>query len=478
MKRALILSCLSTFVVACDWGAFDDLEKQAPVVSFPRPEKYARAGFGNVVAAFTATNEMATTESFLLASAGQGSSVTQYRVWDSASRNVIAGTVTSTTRTVCGDVKRCDASTGAAAVGIDAWRDGRVCNVVSAPVTGTLRIDCGQSAEAETITGFGTEAFGAALAPLPGGTSAGVLLIGAPDGDAQDGKVYRLPNGSSPVPLDFGAARPSRGRLGTNLASGRLMDGTPIFAVATNESATKRVIVATFTGDAMTVRACIDSTRNGYGGALAFGDVMGNGELDLLIGSGAGASERLEGAHVFDGATTGGGWLAMNELGCNGVGSPPPSATVGCRDTLALLDGGVMGGDGGLPLGLPAAQCEGAGFGDAIAVGDVDGDGKGDVVVGAPLATVDGKARAGAVWVFRGSTATVDPFTSAPFDVLTSSAPSAGDELGREVAAVRTEGRDEIAAGAPGADTVYLFLCTALEFSGVARNRCLPTTMP
>lgn len=42
-------------------------------------------------------------------------------------------------------------------------------------------------------------------------------------------------------------------------------------------------------------------------------------------------------------------------------------------------------------------------FGASVAVADLDADGFADLVVGAPGATVDGRRRAGAVFVYRGS---------------------------------------------------------------------------
>jgi hypothetical protein len=109
----------------------------------------------------------------------------------------------------------------------------------------------------------------------------------------------------------------------------------------------------------------------GFGGALAIGDVTGDGVLDLAVGDTGlyffRGEARLEdpakeGVHVFAGPS----WELRQDLGrrpFNGFYSDL--------------------------------------FGAAVAVGDVDGDGIGDLVIGAPFRS-DAPGDSGAVVVFRG----------------------------------------------------------------------------
>ena len=127
----------------------------------------------------------------------------------------------------------------------------------------------------------------------------------------------------------------------------------------------------------------------------------------------------------------------------------------------------IFGSPGG---GVPAAadvaaapgfRIDGAAAGDAAgtavaAVGDVDGDGLGDVLVGAPGADAAGRADAGAVFLVRGRTdhAAVDLAVAGAATAVVAGA-AAGDRLGTALARLpdsNGDGRDDFVAGAPGAD--------------------------
>jgi len=119
--------------------------------------------------------------------------------------------------------------------------------------------------------------------------------------------------------------------------------------------------------------------------------------------------------------------------------------------------------------------CAGSGFGAALAMGDLDGDGSDELLVGAPMATVGESAGAGAVFVFR-----LDGDAFVLVDVLTDSDPEEGAGLGKALATVGTNLdaatlRDEVVAGAPGIGAVFLFLCSALaNDTPAAGSRCIP----
>jgi hypothetical protein len=93
------------------------------------------------------------------------------------------------------------------------------------------------------------------------------------------------------------------------------------------------------------------------------------------------------------------------------------------------------------------------GFGSALALGDFDGDGFGDLAVGIPEREVEGFADAGAVGVVYGGVFGLDPDRTQLFTQATKGIkddPEGGDEFGCGVAAgdFNGDGRDDLAIGA------------------------------
>ena len=158
---------------------------------------------------------------------------------------------------------------------------------------------------------------------------------------------------------------------------------------------------------------------------------------------------------------------------------------------VAMTVGADMGEPGGpaapVDRRLRLAACpttptvEGPVFGAAMDVGDLDGDGCDELVVGARGADVDGVGGAGAIWVFRGAAALTD--LTDDVVVLRHPRPNTGDGLGWSLAlapSVPVPGvapRFEVAAGAPGRDAAYVFLCSGLDGDDPATTsgeRCQP----
>lgn len=100
-----------------------------------------------------------------------------------------------------------------------------------------------------------------------------------------------------------------------------------------------------------------------FGAAVAVGELDGDGLLDLLVGAPTGAT--------------------------NGV------AAGRAHPVLGGLDPGVH------PLGdvVFAGGALGDNYGRAVAIGDLDADGRADLAIGAPASDVDGKSFSGGVWI-------------------------------------------------------------------------------
>ena len=131
----------------------------------------------------------------------------------------------------------------------------------------------------------------------------------------------------------------------------------------------------------------------------------------------------------------------------------PVSSSVAC--SFASLPEGALLGSFGCGSTRGVEGCSGSEFGAALAVGDLDGDGDGEVIVGAPRMTVRGEPGAGALLIFdvEGD----DPHSFA--EVLFASSLEQNDRLGAALATPRLATRDILAAGAPGGAKTFLFYC-------------------
>lgn len=240
-----------------------------------------------------------------------------------------------------------------------------------------------------------------------------------------------------------------------------------------------------------------------FGGALAAGDITGDGRDDLAIGlpgeavgtlAGAGGVVVLKGSTTGIVTSTGGLWIDQNTTGVPGsaetddrfgysvtigkintdkyadlvVGSPYENDVAGATSSGMLHQ--FWGSASGVSLAkvttITGAAVKAAAkttgeyvflLGLSTAIGDLNKDGYGDIVVGAPVTEVNWLASAGAVVTIPGRSAGL---SATGVKVITQSTANVsggaetGDNFGYKVAVgdVTGDGYADVVAGIPGED--------------------------
>jgi hypothetical protein len=208
------------------------------------------------------------------------------------------------------------------------------------------------------------------------GSAGGVsVLMGKGDGTFQSPVTYGLPKGAgSVVIVDING------------------DGHPDLVVATgcngSNCGTATVSVLLGNGDG-TFRAPVSSsTGEGYVGSLAVGDLNGDGLLDVAVvssevvsvmqGNGDGT---FQAPTIYPTGGAGATWVAMADL--NGDGHLDLVLANGCESGTSCQYGsaGVLLGNGDGTFKAPVSYLSGGAEAQSVAVQDVNGDSKPDIIL-------------------------------------------------------------------------------------------------
>jgi hypothetical protein len=441
--RGALLLLLGSSACACSWSRFDDVTKDSPIVLLEKPGSM-KQGFGISVA--TAKHDQ---EVEVLVGGGVGvSGAALYAIGDGES----PGTTSIDTGYCSGSALPCYLASSLAGFGTATGPDHEhtLCFGVGAgSVSGNGIIARCQDASEYTLT-----------IPNRAETVLNSALIDVQPDDfplATDRTDHPSLLASSPTArvawfypaqsLEFSQLEVPKDlpidddTFGKSLAVLSVGDGR-VYAVGVSNK--NEVLLWKSDGSkSSSYIGCLGGTP-GFGRALAAGKVNRDDDADLVV------SDNVN-VHVIDGR-------ALFDL--------PETTSSDC--SFASLPAGALLDSFGCGSNKSLSGCDGSEFGAALAVGDLDGDGDGEVIVGAPSMTVRDLSQAGALLVYDAETPTDSTLADAKF----LSSAEQGDQLGRSIATPSIKGRDIIVAGAPGNGKAGLFYCSALTAAGKAGSRC------
>ncbi len=349
------------------------------------------------------------------------------------------------------------------------------------------------------------------------------LLIGAPGDDlraSNAGTVYVFggPLSPSPVPLIPSQARTElfssriNDRFGAALCL-RDLDRDGVLDLMVGVPGRTPGAVHVFKGGAAGLGPQANLVifgefgNEGFATSLAAGDLDGDGWPEFVVGAptafgpnsgtpwkpgevrifrgGPGAFAALDPQPwvVLHGAEDGEGFgtsIAVRDLTGDGideliVGAPASTRSGTASGAVYVFLGSptLASGSAFLAKAVFDAEDAGARLGTALATGDVDGDGRVDLLIGAPNQSGSGRA-----YLFRGGAALADRLAATADVVLMAEVGSTG-EFGNQVALVDVDGngRDDMVVTAPGLDNfgtdlgrVYVFGAANLGASLPAEN--------
>lgn len=455
----LVLALLGVSCTSLDFFGYAD---DAPLLVVDRPDGYESSAFGARVVA-TGSNDI----DLMATSGGAGTQVVFYTL---ASQGAISD-LASPDSFYPEKLKEVAASgAGGALAALPSWQsfDSEAglkllsgCLAVGEPSGSppSVRVVCraeDRQADRLSVPAISTEAkppeagFGlhvAAIRPALGGA----FLLAA-GGDAWVA-VYSSGRSGDSTSAAYLAPGAASSRKMTRLAAGRaslalpwLEQDSPRFYVAAASTARDgsddRVQLFVENGTVLEPLACVARPGEpGFGGVMVAGDLDADGDDELVI-SASRVDGRVERVYVY------------NVAALAAAGREDPSA---CLEDLAPVAILAAPGD------FESTSCsEGCGFGAALAIGDLATDDVGaELVVGAPFAKSHGVAKAGAVYLWRGSQLATG-VAAAPAAKVVDSASESRDALGSSVAVAPIAGRNELLIGVPGAGNVLIAFCTNL----------------
>lgn len=446
VRRKSWLASIGLLMLGCSWSRFDDVSKSAPVVALKKPGKLEH-GFG------VGLSTIALEDSVRVLSMGSPPR-SQGAVFE-LGRGERPGVDSNDTGHCDPDLDRCFSISTPVGLARASARGVRehcfITGVGSADDQPGLVGRCGDDVNYELPVPDSVFPYviGPALVGEP--PDEGIFL--STDRAEAPAVVAGVPSRQVAFyyePLDDGAV--ARGRVprdlpfpgdhldesyGTTMASIRIPGGR-VFAVGAPEEQHVWLFRWREGDEQASFIGCL-------GGTAGFGRTLGGGrvwppadgddetdEFDELIVSDATKVTVFNGADLAQLPTT-------DQAACSLASLPPGGlvASFGCGSTK-----GIEG-------------CQDSDFGAAIAVGDLDGDGDGEVLVGAPDMTARGKSRAGAVLIYDVEGDVLHEFK----EVLFASSAETNDGLGRSIATPSIEGRDIVAAAGPANEKVLLFYC-------------------
>jgi hypothetical protein len=442
-----LLAALSLGLLGCSWSRFSDDTNNAPVVLLQKPGKIS--GFG---AALATTHD---TSGAALLVAGSAGSLYNLGTGDSPGFDAI-------------DITYCDPSSEQCSASIP------LAGLPSALGPGTSvhspRCFIGGAGSLGGKNGLIVRCSDAVefVLPMPSAPAAqlsfdlsvqqpddtssvadssadpSVLATGSTSRSVRDAWFYPpglASIGSLTMPSDLAQALGTDASYGTTLAV-MVVGGARIYAVGAPTSGDV-LLWRSDGGTGSAFLGCLGGIP-GFGRALASGKVNRDADDDLVLSD-------ADNVHVLDGRV---------------LGTLPETSASVC--SFSALPAGALLGSFSCGSSKSLSDCASSSFGASLAVGDLDGDGDGEVIVGAPGMTVRGKHNAGALLVFDVERPSDTLFADAKF----LSSAEEGDGLGTALCAPHLADRDVIAAAGPSSGKVALFYCSSLLALGKGGERC------